>query len=121
TARPRHESAGMRAPAAQVEPADGCAIARSPQERPHREELVERQLAVKDVAAAESVLSLEVVGCDDLRRDDLLANAGHCVFQHAKRGVEQRVTRARRIGGPKHTRRIVDVDRGYMGAGWREA
>src|SRR5689334_22585394 len=111
----------MGARSAQIKAADRCAIAGSSQERPHGEQLVERQLAMKDVAAAESIFALEVEWCDDLRRNHLLANARNRVFERCKYRGEERVTRARPIGGAEHTRRIVDVDRSHVRAGRRQS
>ena len=111
----------MRAPSAQIESADGCAISRSPQDRAHRKELVERQFPVKDVAARESMLAFEVEGCDDLRREDLRSNARNRIFEHSECGVEQRVASTRPIGGPKRPRSVVDVDRRHVRASRCEA
>ena len=59
---------GMRARAAEVEAAHGRAVLRPVEERAHREELVERRLAVEDVAARQAEGLLEVDGRQDLPR-----------------------------------------------------
>src|SRR5713226_10368996 len=58
--------AGMRAGAAEIEAADGSAVARPVEQRAEGEELVEGQFAVKDVASGEAVSFFEVMRSDDL-------------------------------------------------------
>jgi len=53
SARPRHESPGMGARSAQVEPTNRTGIAGMAKDWPHREQLIERELAVKHVAPAQ--------------------------------------------------------------------
>ncbi len=62
-------AARVRARAAQVESRDGRAVPGPTEDRAHREELIERRLAVEDVAAGQAVGRLEVE-----RRDDLLVD-----------------------------------------------
>src|SRR5581483_10028079 len=56
----------MGARAAQVEPPDRRAILRIPRNRAVEEQLVERQLALEDVALRETHLALDVPGFRDL-------------------------------------------------------
>src|SRR5690348_18474733 len=66
-ARPTGQArSGMRARSAQIEVANRRAIARPIQQWTHGEKLIERQLAVKDVAAGEPVSVLQILGRDNL-------------------------------------------------------
>ena len=58
--------AGMRAGAAEKKAADRRFVARPIENGPHGEKLIERKLAVKNVAASETVRCLEILGRDDL-------------------------------------------------------
>ena len=58
--------AGMRAGAAKKKAADGRFVTRPIQNGAHGEELIESELAVKNVAAGEAVGSFEILGGDDL-------------------------------------------------------
>src|SRR6185503_5333067 len=63
---PRDPAARVGSRRAQVEPVDGEAIPRAPEERPPEEPLVEGLLAVERVAAAQAVVALEVQRRDHL-------------------------------------------------------
>jgi len=104
----------MRARATQVQAPDRSAISRMSQQRPHREQLIERQLAMKDVAAGKPVLPFKVERCDDLRTDDLAADTWSWPFEHRDHGIEQRITRDSPIARPQRARRIVHVNRRDM-------
>ncbi len=60
----------MCARAAQVESRDRRAVLGAAEDRPHREELIERWLAVQDVAPGQPVGRLEIARRDDLLMDD---------------------------------------------------
>ena len=62
--------ARVRARAAKVEPGDRSAVARPAEQRAHGEELVERQLAVEDVAAGQAVSLFQIQRRDDLAVED---------------------------------------------------
>src|SRR5579863_2617 len=65
--------ARVRAGAAEVEPADRSFVASPIEDWAHREKLVQREFAVEDVSAGESVDRLEIARSDDLHRfDDLV-------------------------------------------------
>ena len=70
-----HESARMRARLRRDTARGWACHSARPQQWPHRKELVERQLAVEDVAAGQAIVAFEVQWRDDLRGEDLLANA----------------------------------------------
>ena len=53
-------AARMGSGAAQVQPVDRRAVLRPAEDRPHREQLIERRLAVKDVPAGQPVGRLEI-------------------------------------------------------------
>src|SRR5260221_13105962 len=59
----------MRARAAHVEPLQRAAIVAVAKHRPRREQLVERERAVKDVAADQAELTLQIGGREDLARN----------------------------------------------------
>src|SRR5207249_4930689 len=62
----------MRTVAARIKLLNGSLVARPIQQRSHREELVEREFAVKNMAAGKSVSIFEVFRRDDLVAQDLL-------------------------------------------------
>src|SRR5687768_11946112 len=62
----RDAIARMCARAAHVQPAYGRAISRPSQQRTHREELVERQLAMEDVASGQTVCRFQIDRRDHL-------------------------------------------------------
>jgi len=60
----------MRAGPAQVETSNRAVVAADSWEGPPPEYLAGRQLAVKDLAAGHSILSLEISGQEDFARKD---------------------------------------------------
>src|SRR5579859_7169628 len=66
----REAVAGMRARAAEEKSADGRLVARPIENRTHREELVESQFTVENVAAGETIGCFEIFGRDDLNTFD---------------------------------------------------
>ena len=60
----------MRARAAQVQPGDRCAILRPARHRAHDEQLIQRHLAVIDVAAGQAVSCLKIKRRESLRMSD---------------------------------------------------
>src|SRR5688572_23716892 len=57
-----HESARVRPGPAEKQPLDRAAVSGRTQHRPHREQLIERQLAMEDVPPGKPVLALQLVG-----------------------------------------------------------
>ena len=75
-------AAGVRGGARVVEARDRGAVVGVPGRRAHVEQLLERELAVEDVAADQAVLLLHLVGPDDVAGDDRVAEAGrHLVVE----------------------------------------
>src|SRR5260221_1540732 len=62
-------AAGMRAAAAMVEPLQRPAIIGVAEHRPRREQLIERQRAMKDIAAEQAELALQIERREDLPTD----------------------------------------------------
>src|SRR5882762_511999 len=62
--------AGMRAGAAEEKAADGRFVARPIKNRAHGEELIEREFAVKNMAAGEAVGSFQIKRRDNLHGFD---------------------------------------------------
>ncbi len=85
----------MRARAAQIQMPNRRGVARPPEQRPRDEELIERQLAVKDVAAGQSVGPFEIERRDHLAREDGGPEAGRVALDRARRGVAQAIAFAR--------------------------
>src|SRR5262245_473794 len=61
---------GVSAGPAQEEVRDRSAMPRPPEHRARDEQLIERQLTVKDVAFGQAIVAFEVERRDDLPRDD---------------------------------------------------
>src|SRR5262249_56252793 len=75
-----HAAARVGGRAGVVQPGHGGAVVRVAGGRAHVEELLQRQLAVEDVAADQAVLVLHVVGADDVGvQDRALEVRGHLV------------------------------------------
>ena len=89
--------AGMRSRSAQIEVANRRAVPRPAEQRARHEELIERQLAVKDVAARQPVRPLEIERRDDLPRDDrrLGSRARSARSSPSRRRRDARVRRPR--------------------------
>lgn len=68
--RSGHSSAGMRAGSAQVQPFDRRAILRPTGHRAHEEKLLERKIAVKNIALGEAVGAFQIEGRENLSRHD---------------------------------------------------
>src|ERR1700731_2613189 len=62
-------AAGMRAASAMIETLQGSAIIGVAEHRPRREQLIERQRAMKDVAAEQAELALQIERRQDLPAD----------------------------------------------------
>ena len=71
-----HSPAGMRARAAHVESLEGAAVVAVSEHGPGREELIERQLPVKDVATGQAKFSLQIQRGKRAHRDNACAEAG---------------------------------------------
>src|SRR5258707_11911988 len=68
-------AAGMRAAAAMVEPLQRPAIIGMAEHRPRREQLIERQRAVKNIAAEQAELALQIERRQNLPADDACRKA----------------------------------------------
>src|SRR5690349_22470621 len=71
-----HAAAGMRARSAQVEALHGHQVVGVAEHRPRREQLIERERAVKDVAADEAELTLEIQWRQRAPAEDTRAESG---------------------------------------------
>ena len=116
----RKESAGMRARSAQIQAGDRRRVARMAQQRTHREQLVERQLAMEDVSPRQTVVALEVQRRDDLRGEDVRSHAWRVSFEHVEDVAKEAVARSGPVG-PQRAWCVMDIDRGDMRACWRKA
>src|SRR5262249_2410150 len=93
----------MRAGAAQIEILDRRRGAGPREERTADEQLIERQLAVEDVAAGEAVVALEVERRDHLARDDRRGEAGGEPLDRPRRGRAEAVA----LGVPRRAAQMV--------------
>src|SRR5436309_8763827 len=82
----------MRARPAKVKPLDRRSVARPAKQRPHGEELVERELSVVDVPARERVSLLEVERRDHLPVDDEAGKTRGIFGQGLHHRIAQSVT-----------------------------
>src|SRR5439155_10087734 len=89
TGAARETMARVRPRAAEIQVAERCPILRPSERRPHREQLIQRELAVKDVAAGQSVCRLEIRGRDDLSMLDERSQAGSVLLDRAEDAVRQ--------------------------------
>ena len=114
-------AAWMCARAAQVECRDRRAVLGTAKDRAHREQLVERRLAVQDVASGEPVGGLEIARRDDLPMDDEPFDV-RCVFRQRAQNHPSELVR--RIGprpaAGEGVGRVLHVDRHHVRARRRE-
>ena len=92
-----------------------------PKQWPHGEQLIERQLSMKDVPPGKSVLAFKVAWRDDLCANDLTADPRSRPLEHCDDGVEQCVARGSPIPGSERSRSVVHVNRCDMRAMGRKA
>ena len=83
--RPSSAGARMRARSAEEQILDRRPVARPAEQRARDEQLIERQLAVEDVAAGQAVRALEVERRDHLARDDRRVEARRVLRDRARR------------------------------------
>src|SRR5579872_1652057 len=76
TGRARNAAAGMRASPAQVQAGDGSAVLRPARHRAHEEQLLQSQVAVKNISFREAVNPLQIERGQDLPRDDGTGHVG---------------------------------------------
>src|SRR6185436_15635625 len=81
--------ARMRARTAEIEPFDRRGVVGPAQRRPHGEQLVERELAMMNMAAGEAVDLFEVEWCDDLPLLDQRGDARRVRLERAQDDVRQ--------------------------------
>src|SRR5262245_53186527 len=74
-------AARMRAGAAQIQPSDWRRVLRPAEHGPHRVELIERVLALEDVAAGEPVLPFEVQRSEHLASEDRARNSRRVLLE----------------------------------------
>ena len=70
----------MRSTAAQIQALDRRLIARPVEQRPHGEELIEREFTVEDMSSREPVGFFQILGRDDLALEDGLRQI-RCVLR----------------------------------------
>ena len=83
--------AGVDAGAAEEKAANGRAITRPADQRAHGEKLVEREFAVRDVAAGETVVIFEVERRDDAASENFRGQVGRVLRERFHDGVGERV------------------------------
>src|SRR4029077_2937084 len=86
---PGHSAAGMRARSAQVESIDRSAILRPARYRPHEEQLLQRQIAVKNISLREAIGPLQIQRCQHLAGDDGSGNVGGILANLANNAISQ--------------------------------
>src|SRR5688572_23021253 len=96
-------AAGMGAGAAQVQALQRSAIVGVSEHRPRRPQLIERKLAVEDVAADQAEIALEVGGGKRAVRDHAAAESRRMRLDH----VEDALDRFALARGPVGIRREV--------------
>ena len=89
--RAHDPAAGVRGRAAHVEAAHGRAVAGPARHRPQEEELLERQLALEDVALGQAPLALEVERGQHLAVQDELLDVGRVLRDGVDHGVAERL------------------------------
>src|SRR3990167_9169951 len=115
---PCEAGAGMRSRAAQKKTADRRAVLTEPQERPHGEELIERELAMENLAAGQPPAALEVERRQDLARDDTRLQRGRVLLERRHHGIAQALAGALPVGVPQVIRRKLRVGREDVRSRW---
>src|ERR1700690_238703 len=76
-----HASSGMAAGAAQIQARKRCAVLRGTRHRPDHEELIEGELAMMPMAAADAKFLLDIERRQQFRGDDAAAQSGRIPLQ----------------------------------------
>lgn len=111
----------MGARAAEIEAADGGFVAGPIEGRAHREKLVKSEFAMGDVAAGETVSSLEIVGSDDLHVLDEAGEIGGVLGESFEDGKAKLATCAAPVPFAFLGRGVTVgfiVGRGALGGVW---
>src|SRR5258705_5372762 len=93
----------MRAGAAQIKVANRRVVPRPSRQRPRDEELIERKLAVKNVAARQAVLAFEIEWRDDLPRHDRTLEARRVLLNRARGDVTKPIA----FGVPRGVAQLI--------------
>src|SRR5580693_1493497 len=109
----RQSGPGMRATATKIEVVDRRAVARPVEQWPHREKLIERQIAMEDLSAAQSIDIFQILRRDDLVRQDHLGEIRSVPCQRLYNSLSERLSLALPIG-LKLVRRVLHVDRHHV-------
>src|SRR5438132_233245 len=91
----RDAPAWVCARAAQIQPTDRRCIARPTRYRPQREQLVETQVAMKNIAAGQAVFALQVERREGVYVLDRPANVGRIAGQQIDRPIDELLFRRR--------------------------
>jgi hypothetical protein len=114
-ARPGHESAGMGAGARQKQPGERTVVTGVAEERPHREQLIERELAVKHMTAAQPEFRLKFGRRQNFGGDDQGSNARRVRVERCQ-GVGQEHVLCHLLGDASGSQwRVMRVDRCNVG------
>src|SRR5512145_135807 len=103
----------MAARTAEIESGHRHRILRGTRDGPQHHELVERQLAVVPVAAADTELALDVDRQQQFRRDDVTAQPRYVSLEYGQCALEEPVPG--RVGvRPGIERRVLDYGRQHV-------
>src|SRR5260221_574849 len=110
TGAPVQTGPRVRPTAAQIQAPNRRGVPRPFQQRPRDEQLIERQLAVKNVAAGQSVGPLEIERRDHLAGEDRGSEAWRVALDRARGGVAKTIALRVPIA-LEVIRRVLDVRR----------
>ena len=111
----------MRAAAAQIQAFNRSLIACPVEQRPHGEELIEREFAVKDVASGKAIGFFEIFGCDDLMAQNDLRQIRRVLRNCLHHRFAERLALALPIAIFQLIRSVLHVDGHHMLSGRERA
>jgi VWFA-related protein len=113
-------AARVRPGAAQIQPAHGGAVAGPAEDRAHREDLVERLLAVEQVAAGQAPVVLQILRGDHLAALDEPRQVRGGGRQRLEDAIPQLLAPAVPVAVAQGVRRVLDQHRHHVLPRWSE-
>ena len=116
----RHPIPGMRPVSAKIQAFHRSCVPGPAKQRPHRENLIQRKLAMKRMPASQSVSRFQIGRRKSLHAQNLRWKIGRILSDGLDDGVAKRIALLRPAAGLQQIRRELHVNRHHMLASRRE-
>src|SRR6516225_897359 len=113
-ARARNSNARMGAGATEIQALERCAVGRPAEERPQAEELIERQLSVKNMSSSQPQHVLKITRCDHLAVKNQGGQIGSVTGKRLHHRVAERLPLLRPVAVPQFVRSELRVNRHHV-------